>query len=157
MFDTEIPRDAQGVPFFDGHLIATEKLMTFAGGTTNDPGDYDGTGNPATLFTVTGTVKLKILAICEETLVGNSATLEVGTATTTAGLIAQTTATAIDVNEIWHDNSPDASVEASTVLTETIVSDDIIQTAATANITDGMIRYIALWYPLSKGAMVVAA
>lgn len=157
MIDTEIPIDSNGVPFFDGHLIATEKVMTFAGGTANDPGDYDGTGNPATLFTVTGTVKLKLLAICNTNLAGASATLEVGTALSTAGLIAQSTATDIDANDIWHDTSPDSSVEASTVLTERIVSDDVIQTVGTANITAGVITYVALWYPLTKGSRVTAA
>lgn len=133
------------------------KTMTFAGGTTNDPGDYDGTGNPATLFTVTGTVKMKLFGICSVDLVGASATVSVGTALSNAGLIASTTATNIDANEIWHDNSPDASVELSTILTEKIVSQNVIQTVGTANITAGSITYYCLWKPLSPNSSVVAA
>ena len=135
----------------------TEKVMTFAGGTTNDPGDHDGTGDPATLFTVTGTVLMKIFALCEATLVGATATIEVGTAINTAGLIAQTTATNIAINEIWHDATPDASVEASTVVAERIVNQNVIQTVGTANITSGVIRYIAVWKPISLDGDVSAA
>jgi len=153
-----IPVDANGRAIFDSDWgLTAEKVMTFAGATANDPGDHDGTGDPATLFTVKGSVLLRILAICTTTLVGASATVEVGTTASTAGLIAQTTATDIDANEIWHDASPDSSLELSSVLAENIVSADVIQTVATANITAGVIKYVALWYPLTQGSEVVAA
>lgn len=131
--------------------------MTFAGGTTNDPGDYDGTGNPATLFTVTGTVFMKLIAVCETDVAGANGTLIVGSAKDTDGLIAITTGTDIDINEIWHDATPDNSIEATTVAAEKIVNQDVIQTVATANLTSGAIRYICLWRPASLGATVVAA
>lgn len=155
---TKQPYGADGKPLQDiTYGSKVDKVMTFAGGTANDPGDYDGTGNPATLFNVTGTVRMRILAKCTTNLAGASATLEVGTALSTAGLIAQTTATDIDANEIWHDASPDTSIEATTVLTEKIVSQDVIQTVGTANITAGKIVYTCLWYPLSEDSMVTAA
>jgi hypothetical protein len=131
--------------------------MVFAGGTTNDPGDFNGTGNPATLFHVTGTVLLKILAKCTVDLAGASATVEVGTALSSIGLIAMTTATAIDATEIWHDATPDSSIELTSVLAQKIVSQDVIQTVRTADITAGRIVYTAIWYPLSAGAEVTAA
>lgn len=147
-----------GAPVTDADWsLQAVKTMTFAGGTTNDPGDYDGTGNPATLFTVTGTCKVKILARCTDSLVGASATLRVGTALSDAGLIASTTATDIDVNEIWHDATPDSSLEATTVLTERICSQNIIQTVGTENITAGTIEYTCIWYPLTPDSKVVAA
>jgi hypothetical protein len=149
-------RNGQAVTAYQYSLSAT-KTMTFAGGTTNDPGDFDGTGNPATLFTVTGTVLMRILARCTTNLAGASATLAVGTALSATGLIASTTATDIDANEIWHDATPDASVELTSVLTEKIVSQDVIQTVGTANITAGVIEYTCLWFPLSEDAKVVAA
>jgi hypothetical protein len=134
-----------------------EKLMTFAGGTVNDPGDFDGSGNPATLFTVTGTVFCKIFAVVEVLPVGATATLAVGTTITAGGLIASTTATLLAVGEIWHDATPDASVEATTVVAEKIVNQDIKQVAGTANITAGRLKYICLWRPASNGATLVAA
>lgn len=136
---------------------ASEKVMTFAGGTTNDPGDFDGTGNPATLFTVTGTVFAKVIALVETDLAGATATVAVGTAKSTAAIIAQSTATDLDVDEIWHDTTPDNSVEATTVAPERIINQNIIQTVGTANITSGAIRYICLWRPLSVNATVVPA
>jgi len=156
--NNELPLDPNGRPILTTDWAASvDKVMTFAGGTTNDPGDLTGTGNPATLFTVTGTVLLRILAKCTTNLAGATATLEVGTALSTAGLITQTIATDIDANEIWHDATPDNSIEATTVLTQKIVAQNVIQTVGTADITSGVIRYTALWYPLSQGASVVAA
>jgi hypothetical protein len=154
-----LPLDNQGRAAFDpAYGFPTEKVMTFAGGTTDDPGDYDGEGNPAVLFTVTGAVRLKLLAICEVDLASSGGTLSVGVTGAATALIASTTASAIDEGEIWHDNSPDASHEATTVLADKIISDtEIIQTAGTANITAGRIRYTAMWYPLTFGAQVTPA
>lgn len=139
----------------DGQIEVKE--MTFAGGTTDDPGDFNGAGNPATLFNVTGVVAMRLFAICGTDLAGASATVSVGTTNAAAALIAQTTATNIDVNEIWHDASPDASVEAISVATEKIVADDVIQTVGTANITAGQLTYYCLWRPISPDGNVSAA
>ena len=152
-----LPLDPNGHPILTTDWAAqVEKLVEFSDD-ANENGDYDGTGNPQTLFTITGTVLLRILAVCEEDLTSSGGTIEVGTALSAAGMIAQTTASAVDVNEIWHDNSPDSSIEATTVLTQKIVNQDIIQTIGTADVSAGKIRYIALWYPLSAGASVEAA
>lgn len=139
-----------------GYLSA-KKVMTFDGGTTNDPGDFNGTGNPATLFTVTGIVFVKLFGRCTTGLAGATATLIVGTAISTSALLASTTATTLAVNEIWHDATPDASVELSSVLTEKIVNQNIIQTVGTADITSGVIEYTCLWKPLSEGSSVSVA
>lgn len=140
--------------------LRVEKSITFDGGTTNAIGDHDGTSDPFTIFTVTGTVLVRVVAICTTSLTGASATLEVGVTGSTAGLIALTTATAIIAGEIWHDNSPDSFIEASTIAPEYVISGDgtnIIGTVKTANITAGVIKFICAWYPLSDGASVVAA
>lgn len=152
------PVDRNGRVIMDSDWAnVASKVMTFAGATANDPGDYDGTGNPATLFTVTGAVLLRIMAVCSVDLAGASATIEVGTAKDTDAFIATTTGTDIDANEIWHDATPDNSVEASTVLAEKVVVQNVIQTVGTANLTAGKITYYAFWYPLSADASVVAA
>lgn len=136
-----------------------EKEITFDGGTTNGIGDHDGTGDPFNIFTVTGTVKAKVIGICTTTLSGASATVEVGVTGTTAGIIAQTSANDIDVNEIWHDASPDASVEAESVMAEKIVANglDIQGLVGTANIVSGVIKFLCLWRPLSVDGNIVAA
>lgn len=111
----------------------------------------------ATLFDVTGVVQVKVFARCTESLAGASATVAVGTAINTTGLLATTTGTDIDVNEIWHDNAPDASVELGSVLTEKLVAQDITQTVATAAVTDGTLIYYCIWTPVSADGNVVAA
>jgi hypothetical protein len=148
-------RDANGVPITtDGFIVS--KSMTFAGGTTNDPGDYDGTGNPATLFTVTGDVLAHVFGICTVDLTGDTATVEVGVASGTALLIAQTTATGIDAPEAWIDN---AAALVETLPHAVIIGggQDIIQTVATANITAGAITYYCIWRPISVTGNIVAA
>jgi len=138
-----------------------EKSITFAGGTANAIGDYDGTGNPFDIFTVTGDVKIKVVAVCTTTLVDSTdtATLEVGTSGGTAVIIAQSTGTDIDVGEIWHDASPDADIELSSVSKEYIIANgkDIIGTVGTANITAGVVRFTVLWKPLTRDGNVIAA
>ena len=57
----------------NGQALA-EKEITFVGGTPNAIGDFDGTGNPFDIFTVTGTVRMKIYAICTTNLAGAAGT-----------------------------------------------------------------------------------
>jgi len=155
------PVTGDNVPVTDTDWgIRVTKTMTFAGGTTNDPGDYDGSGNPATLFTVNGLVVIRLFAYCTTSLVGNNATLTVGTADDPDALLVSTTGTDIDKGEIWHDASPDIDIEASTVATEYIMcgtDSNIIQTVGTANITAGAINYVCCWYPISDDGKVEAA
>lgn len=132
----------------------------FAGGTTNARGDDGGTSDPFTLFTVTGDVLIGLFGVCTVDLVSaGGGTLEVGVAGNTASLIMQTTATAIDANEIWLDSTPSVGVDISDALTFNYVVNglDIIETVGTADITAGNIYYICLWRPVSHGATVVSA
>lgn len=154
-----IPRDSNRIPLVNANwMIPIKSAPTaFAGGTTNARGDEGGTSDPLTLFTVTGVVAMKLFGVCSSDLASaGGGTLEVGTALSTASLIAQTTATAIDVNEIWHDATPDASVELSSVATEKIVTQDVIETVGTADITGGNVYYICAWYPLSPDGQVTS-
>ena len=127
-----------------------EKTITYVTGTTGATG-------ATTLATVTGVVSISIIGVCETTLTGASATLEVGTALSTAGLIAQTTGTDIDVNEIWHDATPDTSIELTSIILQKICTQDVIQTIATAAVTAGAITYYIMWSPISKDGNVVIA
>ena len=147
------------------NLLATlgqqYEIIAGTGIAENNSVTFDGDGNGSvgthTLYTITGMVAVKIYAYCTEGLFSNGGTLEVGTSASTAGLVAQTTTTAIDTDEIWHDSTPDQTLELSTVSTEKIITDDIIYTVATAAITDGSLYFTCIWKPLSNGANVVAA
>ncbi len=149
-------RDANGVPITT-HGVKVSKSMTLAGGTANDPGDSAGTGNPATLFTVTGEVLVRIFATCQTALVSaGGGTIEVGITGNTAALIAQTTAANILINTVWIDATPGTiqALPSDQVLTN---GTDIIQTIATADVTAGVLTYYCFWSPLSSTGNVVAA
>lgn len=134
--------------------VVAKTSSAFTGGTTNAHGDFDGTGNPYSLFTVTGVVEVSVIGVCSVDLTGASATLEVGCSGATASLIAQTTATDIDANEIWADTAP-SRVEAFP--SAKVINQNIIETAGTANITAGQITYYCMWRAISSDGNVVAA
>lgn len=140
------------------YQYAQANPSAFAGGTTNARGDEAGTSDPLTLFTVTGVVAVKLIGICTVNLASaGGGTVSVGTAISNAGLIASTTATDIDAGEIWHDATPDASIEASSVAGEKFVTQDIKEYIGTADVTAGQIYYVCMWRPISPGATLVAA
>lgn len=158
----EILKGANGESFMtlDTCAIATAAPTAFAGGTTDARGDDGGANDPFTLFTVTGDVLVRIFGVCTTLLTGDTATLEVGVTGNTASLIAQTTATDIDANEIWSDSTPSVGVDTlASVLGPYLVVNglDIIETVATADVTAGNIRYVCMWRPLTTGSSVVSA
>lgn len=155
-------RDVNNQPHFTLDSFNVEKCAptAFAGGTTDARGDDGGANDPFTLFTVTGDVLVRIFGVCTVDLAGATATLEVGVTGNTAALIAQTTATDIDVGDIWNDNAPALGTDVLANLTgpHIIVNGlDIIETVGTANITSGNVYYVCLWRPLSRDGKVVSA
>jgi len=131
MTSQAFPRDANYVPITNLGLSAS-KSITYAAGTTGATG-------ATTLFTVTGTVAVRVFALCSSDLTsGGSATLEVGISGNTAALLAQTTATGIDSGEFWVDTGP-ATVEALPAIQ--LVAANIIQTIGTTTVSGGVLTY----------------
>lgn len=111
------------------------------------------------LFTVTGDVIVRLIAVCKTDVTSAGAgNIECGVSGDVDVMIASTAGTDIDVNEIWHDASPDANAELESVSKDVIISngDDVILTLS-AQIDAGAITFYAFWIPLSSGAMVVSA
>lgn len=103
-----------------------------------------------TLFTVTGDVLVSVFGHCTTDVTG-SGTGEVGTANNTAGLIAQTTGTAIDANEWWQNGTPTLKIGADVNPVKPIgTSTDIILTIGTDTFTAGVITFYCLFRPLSS-------
>lgn len=127
------------------------KSVIFAAGTT---------GKLATgtfkIATVTGVVALSCFAINTGAgaLTGAGATLEVGCTDNTASLIALTTATTIDPNEVWYNNTPVLNPETS-VITKKIVTKDVNYLIKTADVTGGTLTFYILWSPISPNGNVV--
>lgn len=133
--------------------LQTENHITFNGANRGDPGNI--TDTPATIFTVTGLVAVKIFAIGETTLVGSSSTLTLGTATAPAAIIPSTIATAIHTHFNWWNATPAATTVSSNVV-EFITEENIILTVGTASVTAGSLRFVAIWRPLSADASMVS-
>lgn len=141
--------------------IAKKVGSDYTGGTANSHGDYDGTGMPYTLFTVTGDVIIKaIWGVVNTDLAGATATIEVGVTGNTAGLIAQETCTDLDDGNIYTSATNAIGVARmgdSGALTAINDGLDIIETLGTANVTSGQIDWYVIWMPCEANASVVAA
>lgn len=139
------------VPVDAGTWNACTKTITYAAGTT-------GAASAKTIFTVTGLVRVRIVALCTATLTsGGAATITVGTSASASGLLASVTATTLAINEIWHDATPDSAIELETVAPTKLLSLSIVETIGTTTVTGGSLRYFVLWQPVSDDGMVVAA
>src|SRR3972149_189377 len=80
----------------------TKKTITFAGATTNAWGDDGGTLDGGVVFTVTGVVLIKIIAVCTTLLDSDgAATLSLGISGDTAIFLPVETATQIDAGQLW--------------------------------------------------------
>lgn len=124
--------------------------------------DDTGATTAYTLFTVTGDVIVQVFGVADVALTsGGAATIEVGVSGNTASIIAQTTATALIANEIWHDATPTTTLEAIDIEgTKTVVvanGQDIILTIGGAAVTAGDVDFYCLWRPLELASTVVAA
>jgi hypothetical protein len=151
-FSSAMDRDANRQVFGSGLPFLSTKSRTYTGASGL------GAQGATTIFTVTGDVEVKIFAICATDLASTAGTVEVGISGNTASLIAQTTATAIDQDEVWLDATP-ATAKALALGTVNVIGNgaDIIETIATANVTGGALTYYCFWRPLSASASIVAA
>lgn len=139
-------RDANRVPITTLGIVAS-KAITYVAATTGAVGT-------TTLFDVTGVVAVRVFGVVSGADLTGSGTLEVGVASGTALILAQTTGTDLDIGEIWIDNAP-ALVEA--LPSPLVVVSDIIQTIGTDTITAGTITYYCVWTPLSEDGNVTVA
>ena len=138
--------DRQNSVLLDNKL---DTAITFVATTTGAVDTHD-------LLTITGVVALQVFGVCSTDVAG-SGTIEVGTALSTAGVIAQTTGTAIDVGDIWHDAAPDASVELTSVLLQNIITQDVAYIIAGNTLTGGVVTFYIRWAPISDDGNVALA
>jgi len=123
---------------------------------------FSNTAAGFTLFTVTGDVKVKVIAICKTTCASAAgANVSIKSTSGAAGsIIAVTDVTLIAQNEIWHDATPDSQIELTSVEKDYILSgsDNIDFGLEPAKQVDsGAITFYCFWTPLSADGAVVAA
>ena len=139
-----------------GGGLVVSKSITFAGGTLNDPGDFDGTGTPWTLWTVTGNVLLAIIGVCSTTLTGAAGTLAVGVSGSTNRFIPVTTGTTIVAGRTVDITGLVAAGTAPNTTPNQAATNGqvIIGSTGTADLTAGVITFYCFYRPLSAGASV---
>ena len=161
--DFTFPTDEQGKlgPNLSDFFAAKASPSVFDGGTANARGDESGTGNPQSLFTVTGDILVAVYGVCTVNLVSaGGATIGVGTADNANGIIPSTTAADIDADEVWVDTTPSVDLISVDELIFYIVTNgnNIVETTANSqDITAGQIFYNGIWRPLTQGSLLVPA
>lgn len=119
---------------------------------------FANTTGTVTLFTVTGDVRVTVLAICKTNIASVGAgNIRLGVVGVTEGMIADTVGTAIDANEIWNDTSPDSIIEAATTLTYDISNGANIVLTLSAQIDSGAITFYCYSTPHSSTGTVSVA
>lgn len=117
-----------------------------------------GATGATTLFTVTGSVLVRVLGCCTVTIVG-AGTLEVGIPGNTASLLAQiANATNLAAGQSYLDATP-STVEAVTMTSPFVIAggQDVTETIGTTALTAGSVDFYCFWRPLSADGNVVAA
>lgn len=134
--------DANSRTITSNEAFVLESTWTFVTGTTGATGAH-------TLFTATDNCLVNVFGICDTSLTG-AATIEVGVAGNTAGLIAQATATDLDDGDVWNSDTPTAGVLA--LGSAKILNDgaDIILTIGSTAVTAGVVDFYCLWRPLNN-------
>lgn len=164
LWDDETTANTAAVDSFDPSVLTSDPIYNRMNYFTVTADGTSATWNTVAsheIATVTGMVRLRIIAECTEALVGATATIELGTANNTAEIIAQTTATDIDATEIWRSATPDVEVTAySDAGRDYLVvgGTDVGYTIGTAALTDGTLIFHVWWEALdSTGAVTAGA
>ena len=137
--------DANRRTINSNEAIVKESTWTFVTTTTGAVGAH-------TLFTLTDNALVSVFGICDTNLTG-AATIEVGVAGNTAGLLAQIAdATDLDDGENWVDATPEVGV--STIPSTFVLNDgaNIILTIGSTAVTAGVIDFYCLYRPLNDNS-----
>jgi hypothetical protein len=116
------------------------------------------------LFTISGDVRVKLLAVCNTLLAGGGggAQVTLGFNGALTNLIGQTTATGIDAGEQWTSstiaNNLPVNTLAAGIFDRVVTGYTAIKLAITsASGSTGVINFYCWWEPISTGATVVAS
>ncbi len=107
------------------------------------------------LFTVTGDVIVRIVAVVKTNCASQGCNVSVGIAADVDAIIPVTDITLLAAQEIWFDATPDSEIETLGTMREHIISDgnDITLNSSAAD-NSGAITFYCFWTALSAGASV---
>ncbi len=113
------------------------------------------------LFTITGRVLIVYYTgYCTETLnpENGDETIEVGGATDPNGLLAQISASTLDISEWWVAAATGGIVQMDALALDVLTDEDIILTVAgTTGYDDGTVVYDCWYLPVTPDGLLVAA
>jgi len=116
--------------------------------------ELDGAANTDNLFTVTGSVEVKVYGTVTETLTSHSDTIAIGTADSTTLLIAATGGDApMTSGDTW--TSATTAKSAASPTTYILDDDNIAITQSATNLADGTVVIHVYWRALTEGASVI--
>ena len=130
-------------------LRHARKTVTFTGAA--------GAGAVGTVaaFTITGRIWVtNVSGFCTTNLTG-AGTLDLGTATSATAFLDQADATAIDAND-WLTTTT-STAGTSGLATGVFVSEDMILTIGTTDVTAGVLVFDVWYYPVTDNGLLVAA
>lgn len=124
------------------------KALTFS----NDTGTV-------TLFTVTGDVRVNVVAVCKTNLASAAAAnIRLGTVGNTNGMLVDTLATDLDANEYWNDQTPTDEVQTGDRVRRYDISNgNNIVLTLDAQVDSGAITFYCYWTAHSSDGEVIAA
>ena len=139
-------------PFLGQPVFTVSKTLTFTGAAGL------GAVGQVPLFTLTGRVYVRIfVAVCTVDLVsGGGGSLSLGTPSSLTRQIIATTATGIDVGEVWANSTPSiGSRELTTNMMNIVFTESPTAEVTVAAITAGTIVFTIEYVPLTAdGALV---
>src|SRR3990167_312267 len=163
-YSVPVDRDVNRAAFGGEFPCTVKRTTTFAGATTDAWGDDGGTLDGAAIYTVTGLVMVRMMAVCTTLLTGANATIEVGISGDTAIFMPIETATQIDADQIWVNDAANAAFivvgEENAAIDNLPVyllnGNDIILTVKTANVETGVLDFYCQYRPIGSGSSIVA-
>jgi len=126
--------------------------ITFAALTTGAVATHE-------LFTVTGMVRMRIIAECTADVAGTGS-IQLGVEGATGSFIAVTAGTDIDAGDVWCDATPaETNGDTTTLLLDKIVAGglDVGYEITIGTLTGGAITFHCWWEQLNEDGAVVAA
>lgn len=129
-------------------ISRAQKYPHFVKTVTLDGTAGNGAVGTVAIASVTGRIIMTGgIVYCSASLEGATATIELGTANNTAGIVPQSTATDFDAGEFWRDTSPEAEWSGRMIFA---IAADIILTIGTAAVTAGTLEFLFPWIPMSS-------